>query len=55
MEKKSIIISVFIILSIVGIALFQTNVLSSGFIAGFGYVLAIMSVIVGIIIGMILK
>jgi len=55
MEKKSIIISVFIILSIVGIALFQTNVLSSGFIAGFGYVLAVMSVIIGIAIAMILK
>ncbi len=55
MEKKLIIMGVFIILGIVGIALFQTNVLSSGVIAGFGYVLAVMSVIIGIAIGMILK
>lgn len=55
MEKKLIIMGVFIILGIVGIALFQTNVLSSGFIAGFGYVLAVMSVIIGIAIAMILK
>ena len=55
MDKKLIIMSVFIILGIVGIALFQTNVLSSGFIAGFGYVLAVMSVIIGIAIAMILK
>ncbi|HQF89401.1 MAG TPA: hypothetical protein PLU96_07985 [Methanofastidiosum sp.] len=55
MEKKSIIISVFIILSIVGIALFQTNVLTNSFISGFGYVLAVLSVVIGIFIGMILK
>jgi len=55
MEKKLIIMSVFTVLSIVGIALLQTNVMSNGFIAGFGYVLAIISVIVGIAIGMILK
>ena len=55
MDKKLIIMGIFTILGIVGIALFQTNVLSSGFIAGFGYVLAVMSVIIGIAIAMILK
>lgn len=55
MDKKSIIMGVFIILGIVGIALFQTNVSTNSFISGFGYVLAVLSVIIGIAIGMILK
>jgi len=55
MDKKSIIMGVFIVLGIVGIVLFQTNIMSRGFMAGIGYVFAVLSVIVGIAIGMIFK
>lgn len=55
MDKKSIIISICIILGIIGLALFQTNVLTNSSISGFGYVLAVLSVVIGIFIVMILK
>ncbi|MFA7689799.1 MAG: hypothetical protein WCY18_01735 [Methanofastidiosum sp.] len=55
MEKKVLIMSIFAVLGMVGIALYQTNILANGFIAGFGYVLGVLSVIIGIIIGAISK
>ncbi|HOI76299.1 MAG TPA: hypothetical protein PLI06_01625 [Methanofastidiosum sp.] len=55
MEKKLMIMSIFVILGILGIAVFQTNILSNGFLAGLGYVIGVISVIIGVAIGMILK
>ncbi len=55
MEKNLIIMSIFVVLGIVGIAIFQTNVLGSGFIAGTGYILATLSIIIGVIVGIIYK
>jgi len=55
MEKNLMIMGIFVVLGIVGIAIFQTNVLGSGFIAGTGYILSVISVIIGVIVGMILK
>jgi uncharacterized membrane protein (DUF485 family) len=55
MEKKLILMSIFVVLGIVGIAIFQTNVLANGFLAGFGYILGVASVIIGIVIGAIYK
>jgi len=55
MEKNLIIMGIFVVLGIVGILVFQTSILGSGFVAGAGYLLAVFSVIIGVIAGIILK
>jgi len=55
MEKNLIIMGIFVVLGIVGILVFQTNILGSGFTAGIGYILSVFSIIIGVIVGMILK
>ena len=55
MEKNLMIMGIFVVLGIAGIVIFQTNVLGSGFIAGTGYILATLSILIGVIVGMIYK
>lgn len=55
MEKNILILIIIALVGIVGIGLLQANVLGSGFVAGIGYLLATLSIIVGIAMGMILK
>jgi len=55
MDKKSMILSILAVVSIVGIVLFQTSILGNAFLAGFGYVLGVLSVIIAIAIAMIYK
>jgi len=55
MEKKLMILVILTVIGIAGIVLFQTNVVRSAFLAGFGYVLSVLSILVAVIVAMINK
>ena len=55
MDKKLLVLSILAVLGIFGIVLFQTSVLGNAFLAGFGYILGTLSIIIAIAIAMIYK
>lgn len=55
MEKKLLILSILAVLGLVGVILFQTSILNNAFLAGFGYILGVLSIIIGVIIALIYK
>jgi len=55
MDKKMLILSILAVIGIFGIVLFQTSILGNAFLAGFGYVLGTLSIIIAIAIVMIYK
>lgn len=55
MEKNILILSVIVLIGIIGVILFQINMSGNVFLAQLGFILIILSVIVGISVGLIYK
>lgn len=55
MDKKFLILCILALLGVVGIVLLQTSILSNAFLAGFGYVLSALCIIIAIIVAAVYK
>ena len=55
MDKKFIILSILALLGVVGVIFLQTSILSNAFLAGFGYVMSTLCIIIAIVVAAVYK
>lgn len=55
MDKNFLILGILALLGVVGIVFLQTSISSNAFLAGFGYVLSTLSILVAIVVAAVYK